>query len=257
MASIRGNPMAVDKDADFGYKKVSPEEKTRLVREVFHSVAPNYDLMNDLMSLGIHRAWKFLTVLLAQVRPDWRVLDLAGGTGDLAQRFAEKMGPQGRVVLGDINLAMLEVGRDKIIDAGLSQTIKVTALNAEALPFAANSFDLLTIGFGLRNVTDKQRALQEMWRVLRPGGQAMILEFSTPTTAAVKKLYDAYSFKILPKLGQTVAKDRESYQYLAESIRKHPPQEALKQMVLEAGFDECEYHNLSMGIVALHRCFKY
>ncbi|MCD6045267.1 MAG: ubiE [Gammaproteobacteria bacterium] len=249
--------MAVDKDADFGYKKVSPEEKTRLVREVFHSVAPNYDLMNDLMSLGIHRAWKFLTVLLAQVRPDWRVLDLAGGTGDLAQRFAEKMGPQGRVVLGDINLAMLEVGRDKIIDAGLSQTIKVTALNAEALPFAANSFDLLTIGFGLRNVTDKQRALQEMWRVLRPGGQAMILEFSTPTTAAVKKLYDAYSFKILPKLGQTVAKDRESYQYLAESIRKHPPQEALKQMVLEAGFDECEYHNLSMGIVALHRCFKY
>lgn len=249
--------MAVDKDTDFGYKKVSPEEKTRLVREVFHSVAPNYDLMNDLMSLGIHRAWKFLTVLLAQVRPDWHVLDLAGGTGDLAQRFAAKMGPQGCVILGDINLAMLEVGRDKIIDAGLSQKIKVTALNAEALPFADASFNLLTIGFGLRNVTDKQRSLQEMWRVLRPGGQAMILEFSTPTTAAVKKLYDAYSFKILPKLGQTVAKDKDSYQYLAESIRKHPAQEELKQMVLAAGFDECEYHNLSMGIVALHRCFKY
>ncbi len=249
--------MSVDKDADFGYKKVSPEEKTRLVREVFHSVAPNYDLMNDLMSLGIHRAWKFLTVLLAQVRPDWHILDLAGGTGDLAQRFAAKMGPQGCVILGDINLAMLEVGRDKIIDGGLSQKIKVTALNAEALPFADCSFDLLTIGFGLRNVTDKQRALQEMWRVLRPGGKAFILEFSTPTLAAVKKLYDAYSFKILPKLGQTVAKDKDSYQYLAESIRKHPTQEALKQMVLAAGFDECEYHNLSMGIVALHRCFKY
>lgn len=249
--------MSVDKDADFGYKKVSPEEKTRLVREVFHSVAPNYDLMNDLMSLGIHRAWKFLTVLLAQVRPDWHILDLAGGTGDLAQRFAAKMGPQGCVILGDINLAMLEVGRDKIIDAGLSQKIKVTALNAEALPFADCSFDLLTIGFGLRNVTDKQRALQEMWRVLRPGGKAFILEFSTPTLAAVKKLYDAYSFKILPKLGQTVAKDKDSYQYLAESIRKHPTQEALKKMVLAAGFDECEYHNLSMGIVALHRCFKY
>lgn len=249
--------MAIDKDADFGYKKVSPEEKTRLVREVFHSVAPNYDLMNDLMSLGIHRAWKFLTVLLAQVRPDWRILDLAGGTGDLAQRFAAKMGPQGCVVLGDINLAMLAVGRDKIIDAGLSQKIQVTALNAEVLPFADNSFDLLTIGFGLRNVTDKQRALHEMWRVLRPGGKALILEFSTPTTVAVKKLYDVYSFKILPKLGQTVAKDRESYQYLAESIRKHPAQEELKQMVLAAGFDECDYHNLSMGIVALHRCFKY
>lgn len=249
--------MAVDKDADFGYKKVSPEEKTRLVREVFHSVAPNYDLMNDLMSLGIHRAWKFLTVLLAQARPGQRVLDLAGGTGDLAQRFAEKVGQEGCVVLGDINLAMLGVGRDKIIDAGLSQTIKVTALNAEELPFATNSFDLLTIGFGLRNVTNKQRALKEMWRVLRPGGQAMILEFSTPTTVGIRKLYDAYSFKILPQLGQYIAKDKDSYQYLAESIRKHPTQEVLKKMVLDAGFDECEYHNLSMGIVALHRCFKY
>ena len=249
--------MALDKDADFGYKKVSPEEKTRLVREVFHSVAPNYDLMNDLMSLGIHRAWKFLTVLLAQVKSGQQILDLAGGTGDLAQRFAEKVGREGCVVLGDINLAMLEVGRDKLIDAGFSQTVKVTALNAEELPFAANSFDLLTIGFGLRNVTDKQRALKEMCRVLRPGGQALILEFSTPTTAGIKKLYDVYSFKILPKLGQYVAKDKDSYQYLAESIRKHPTQEVLKQMVLDAGFDECEYHNLSMGIVALHRCFKY
>lgn len=244
-------------DTDFGYKKVTPEEKTRLVREVFHSVAPNYDLMNDLMSLGIHRVWKFLTVLLAQVRPGAHILDLAGGTGDLAARFAEKVGSQGSVILGDINLAMLEVGRNKIIDAGLSQRIQVTALNAEALPFAANSFDLITIGFGLRNVTDKQKALQEMYRVLRPGGQAMILEFSTPTTAAVKKLYDVYSFKILPKLGETVAKDKDSYQYLAESIRKHPTQAVLKQMVLDAGFDECQYHNFSMGIVALHRCFKY
>ncbi len=249
--------MHADKDADFGYKKVSSEEKTRLVREVFHSVAANYDLMNDLMSLGVHRAWKFLTVLLAQAKPGQQLLDLAGGTGDLAQRFAEKVGQKGLVVLGDINLAMLEVGRDKVIDAGLSQTIQVAALNAEALPFADYSFDLITIGFGLRNVTDKARALREMYRVLRPGGQALILEFSTPTTTAVKKIYDAYSFNILPKLGQYVAKDKDSYQYLAESIRKHPTQEVLKQMVLAAGFDECEYHNLSLGIVALHRCFKY
>jgi demethylmenaquinone methyltransferase / 2-methoxy-6-polyprenyl-1,4-benzoquinol methylase len=249
--------MAEQKDADFGYKKVSPEEKTRLVREVFHSVAPNYDLMNDLMSLGIHRVWKFVTVLLGQVRPDQHILDLAGGTGDLAQRFAHHLGPRGEVVLGDINLAMLKVGRDKIIDAGLNERIKITALNAEALPFAKNSFDLITIGFGLRNVTDKALALKEMWRVLKPGGQAMILEFSTPTMSSVKKIYDAYSFKILPKLGQYVAEDADSYQYLAESIRKHPAQEALKDMVLAAGFDECEYHNLSAGIVALHRCFKY
>lgn len=245
------------KDADFGYKKVSPEEKTRLVREVFHSVAPNYDLMNDLMSLGIHRIWKLITVLLGQVRADQQILDLAGGTGDLAQRFAHTLGPRGEVILGDINLAMLKVGRDKIIDAGLHERIKITALNAEALPFAKHRFDLITIGFGLRNVTDKMLALKEMWRVLKPGGQAMILEFSAPTLPVVKKIYDAYSFKILPKLGHYVAEDADSYQYLAESIRKHPAQETLKDMVLDAGFDECEYHNLSAGIVALHRCFKY
>ena len=249
--------MSEQKEVDFGYKKVSAEEKTRLVREVFHSVAPNYDLMNDLMSMGIHRLWKFITVLVGNVRPDHCILDLAGGTGDLAGRFAAQLGPQGEVVLGDINLAMLKVGRDKMIDAGLQERVKTVTLNAEALPFAKNKFDLLTIGFGLRNVTDKMQALKEMWRVLKPGGQAMILEFSTPTSATVKKIYDAYSFKILPKLGERVAKDRESYQYLAESIRKHPAQETLKSMVLSAGFDECEYHNFSAGIVALHRCFKY
>ena len=249
--------MQEEKTTDFGYKKVSPDEKTRLVREVFQSVAPNYDVMNDLMSLGIHRAWKFLTVLLAQVKSGQTILDLAGGTGDLAMRLAKQIGHDGRVILGDINFAMLSVGRDKVIDAGLHDRIEAIVMNAEHLPFPKQHFDLVTIGFGLRNVTDKLRALQEMYRVLRPGAQAFILEFSAPTLPLLKKVYDTYSFKLLPKLGEWVAKDKDSYQYLAESIRKHPPQEELKQMVLQAGFDECEYHNLSAGIVALHRCFKY
>ncbi len=249
--------MSTSNSSDFGYKKVSPEEKTQLVREVFHSVAPNYDLMNDLMSFGMHRLWKFFTVFLSGLRPGQSVLDLAGGTGDLACRFAESVGPQGKVVLADINLAMLSLGRDKLIDKGLFPGVQVLALNAEALPFAKNTFDRISIGFGLRNVTDKMQALREMQRVLRPGGQALILEFSEPKLPGLKPIYDAYSFKILPQLGKWIAKDADSYQYLAESIRKHPSQERLREMVLEAQFDECEYHNLSGGIVALHRCFKY
>ncbi len=240
----------------FGYKTVPTAEKARKVAEVFHSVAARYDLMNDLMSFGIHRLWKLYTIEMAGVRPRQQVLDIAGGTGDLAKAFSKRVGKEGHVILSDINASMLGVGRDRLIDAGLSQNLDFVQANAEALPFADNSFDLLTISFGLRNVTDKDAALRSMFRVLKPGGRLLVLEFSKPLLEPLSKAYDAYSFSILPALGQLVTQDAESYRYLAESIRMHPDQETLKGMMESAGFERTDYHNLTGGIVALHRGFK-
>ena len=234
---------------DFGYERVAPEEKTRRVRGVFESVAGKYDLMNDLMSAGLHRLWKRYAVGVAAVREGARVLDLAGGTGDLARLFAKAAGATGRVVLTDINHAMLAEGRDKLLDAGLA--LPVVQCDAEALPFPDRSFDAVSIGFGLRNVTRKENALAEMRRVLAPGGAAFVLEFSR-VAAPLAPAYDWYSFNVLPKLGALVAGDESSYRYLAEAIRLPPDQEALKAMMERAGFDSVEYHNLTAGVGALH-----
>jgi demethylmenaquinone methyltransferase/2-methoxy-6-polyprenyl-1,4-benzoquinol methylase len=233
----------------FGYEQVTPGEKTRRVRGVFDSVAGKYDLMNDLMSAGLHRAWKRYAVALAQVQPGARVLDLAGGTGDLARLFAQRAGPSGLVIHTDINGAMLTAGRDKLLDAGVA--LPTVQCDAEALPFASRSFDRVSIAFGLRNVTHKAHALEEMRRVLRPGGLALVLEFSR-VAAPLAPAYDWYSFHVLPRLGRLVAGDEASYRYLAESIRMHPDQEALKSMMLRAGYDAVDYHNLTGGVVALH-----
>jgi demethylmenaquinone methyltransferase/2-methoxy-6-polyprenyl-1,4-benzoquinol methylase len=227
-----------DKTTHFGYQTVAADDKAGLVRDVFDSVASRYDIMNDLMSAGLHRLWKRYTIDQAAVRPGNVVLDLAGGTGDLARAFAQKVGADGHVVLADINFAMLEQGRRRLVDA-------------QNLPFAEDSFDRITIAFGLRNVTDKDAALRSMLRTLKPGGKAMILEFSTPA-APLRPAYDLYSFKVLPALGKLVASDEASYRYLAESIRMHPDQESLKSMMEAAGFERCRYHNLAGGIVALH-----
>ncbi|SNY59512.1 demethylmenaquinone methyltransferase / 2-methoxy-6-polyprenyl-1,4-benzoquinol methylase [Arsukibacterium tuosuense] len=241
----------------FGYKTVPAAEKVSLVANVFHSVAAKYDIMNDVMSLGIHRLWKRFTLDCSGVRPGQQVLDLAGGTGDIAALFSRRVGPSGKVVLADINESMLNVGRDKLRDLGLINNIEFVQANAEALPFADNSFDIISIGFGLRNVTDKAAALKSMFRVLKPGGRLLVLEFSKPEQQWLSKVYDMYSFKLLPAMGQLIANDKESYQYLAESIRMHPDQETLKTMMVEAGFAEVSYHNLTGGIVALHRGFKF
>jgi len=240
----------------FGYSEVPEEEKAARVAGVFDSVAARYDLMNDLMSLGIHRLWKRMTVELAGVRPGQRVLDLAGGTGDLAARFARILGGRGEVVVADINYAMLEVGRSRLVDKGLVRDLRYVQADAEDLPFADGSFDCITIGFGLRNVTHKERALASMNRVLKPGGRLLVLEFSKPVLPGLGPLYDLYSFKILPFMGKLVAKDAASYRYLAESIRMHPDQKSLLGMLEEAGLERCDYHNLSGGIVAIHRGFK-
>lgn len=240
----------------FGYRTVNTEDKVRLVAGVFHSVAAKYDLMNDLMSAGIHRIWKRFTIELSGVRPGQRVLDIAGGTGDLAAKFSRLVGDEGRVVLADINDSMLKVGRDKLIDGGLVGNIDYVQADAEKLPFPDNHFDCITIAFGLRNVTDKDAALRSMYRVLKPGGRLLVLEFSKPQHAALGKLYDVYSFRVLPVMGQLVAGDADSYRYLAESIRKHPDQESLRQMMENAGFARCEFHNMTGGIVALHRGIK-
>jgi demethylmenaquinone methyltransferase/2-methoxy-6-polyprenyl-1,4-benzoquinol methylase len=242
---------------DFGYQKIPLHEKVNKVADVFHSVASQYDLMNDLMSLGIHRFWKQYLVNLSQIRPEHHILDLAGGTGDLARLFAKKINAQGKITLADINSSMLKIGRDRLIDAGLINNIFYTQANAECLPFAENNFDRISIAFGLRNVTDKLAALKSMCSVLKPGGQLLVLEFSKPVLPLLQKIYDAYSFSILPKLGAWITGDAPSYQYLVESIRMHPDQDNLKNMILSAGFDQCEYHNLSGGIVALHRAWKY
>lgn len=240
----------------FGYKTVDTEQKAQKVAEVFHSVASKYDLMNDVMSFGIHRLWKRFAIHLSGVRRGQHVLDIAGGTGDLAKVFSREVGETGHVVLSDINESMLNVGRDRLLDAGCTNVDFVLA-NAETLePFADNSFDLLTISFGLRNVTDKDAALAAMYRVLKPGGRLLILEFSKPVFEPLSKLYDLYSFTALPAMGKLIANDAESYRYLAESIRMHPDQNTLKGMMQNAGFKNCDYHNLTAGIVAVHRGFK-
>jgi len=245
-----------DKTTHFGYEDVAWDEKQGKVAGVFHSVAQKYDVMNDLMSMGIHRLWKRLTIELSGVRQGQRVLDIAGGTGDLAAKFSRLVGPAGEVVLADINESMLKVGRDRLADRGVAGNIQFVQANAQHLPFPNDHFDCITIAFGLRNVTDKEEALASMYRVLKPGGQVMVLEFSKPTVRALNPIYDIYSFKILPMMGKLIANDAESYQYLAESIRMHPDQETLKQMMENAGFSQCQYHNLTGGIVALHRGFK-
>lgn len=242
---------------DFGFTEVPLQEKVKKVKGVFDSVAGNYDIMNDVMSLGVHRLWKRHTIELSGIRPGKVVLDLAGGTGDLTKEFAKRVGKEGKVVLADINENMVRVGRDRLINAGIAGNVEYTITNAEALAFPDNTFDLATIAFGLRNVTNKDKALEELYRVLKPGGQLMILEFSKVTQPLFAKFYDFYSFNILPKMGKMIANDEASYQYLAESIRMHPDQETLKQMMLTAGFDKVEYLNMSEGIVALHRGWKY
>ena len=233
----------------FGFESVDEQDKSRRVRSVFDSVAPKYDVMNDLMSLGLHRAWKAYTVLVANVKPGQQVLDIASGTGDLALAFAPKVGPTGRVVHTDINEAMLREGRNRLIDAGVC--LPTLVCDAERLPFAEASFDVVTVAFGLRNMTHKEVALKEMSRVLKPGGKLLVLEFSK-IAKPLEKIYDWYSFKVLPKIGKMVANDDASYQYLAESIRMHPNQEALKTLMQNTGFGHVDYHNLSGGVVALH-----
>ncbi|PWN56010.1 bifunctional demethylmenaquinone methyltransferase/2-methoxy-6-polyprenyl-1,4-benzoquinol methylase UbiE [Abyssibacter profundi] len=245
----------MSKTTHFGYETVSTTEKTERVGEVFASVASRYDVMNDLMSMGIHRVWKRFTIDLAAVRPGERVLDLASGTCDLAGKFARQVGPQGQVIASDINASMLSVGRDRMMDRGIVQAMDYVLANAEELPFPTDHFDCVTMAFGLRNVTDKDAALAEIQRVTRPGGRALILEFSKPTSAGFGKLYDEYSFKVLPRLGRYVAKDEASYRYLAESIRMHPDQDTLKGMMETAGFLRCQYYNLAGGICAVHRGF--
>jgi demethylmenaquinone methyltransferase/2-methoxy-6-polyprenyl-1,4-benzoquinol methylase len=240
-----------DDTTHFGFKTVPIDDKAGMVRGVFDSVASRYDIMNDLMSAGLHRVWKRYTIDQAALKPGNVVLDLAGGTGDLAKKFARKVGKDGHVVLADINAAMLEQGRRRLIDAGISGNVSIAQVDAQNLPFEKGTFNCITMAFGLRNVTNKDRALASMLRVLKPGGKAMILEFSKPHEA-IKPAYDLYSFKVLPALGKLIADDAESYQYLAESIRMHPDQDALKSMMENAGFERCRYHNLAAGIVALH-----
>ena len=241
---------------DFGFTRVARDAKAGMVRGVFDSVASRYDLMNDLMSGGIHRLWKRFTIELSAARPGQTVLDIAGGTGDLAARFSRLVGPEGKVILADINAAMLEVGRDRLIDKGAAGNIEVVQADAQTLPFEDNSIDCITIAFGLRNVTDKDMALRSMLRVLRPGGRLLVLEFSKPTSPLLGKVYDQYSFQILPAMGRLIAQDADSYRYLAESIRKHPDQETLLDMMRDEGFTECQYHNMTGGIVAVHRGLK-
>jgi len=243
-----------DKTTHFGFQTVAEEEKAQKVGEVFHSVAQRYDLMNDVMSVGLHRLWKRFTVETSGLRPGQRVLDVAGGSGDLSRLFARKVGASGQVVLTDINASMLGVGRDRLIDEGLP--VPAVQCDAEKLPFRSDYFDCVSVAFGLRNMTHKNVALKEMLRVLRPGGKLLVLEFSQ-VWKPLQPAYDAYSFKLLPMMGKLIAQDEASYRYLAESIRMHPSQEELKQIMLEAGFDQVDYHNLNAGVVALHKGYKF
>ncbi|AYY82860.1 MULTISPECIES: bifunctional demethylmenaquinone methyltransferase/2-methoxy-6-polyprenyl-1,4-benzoquinol methylase UbiE [Enterobacterales] len=242
---------------DFGFQTVDKDDKQTMVARVFHSVASKYDLMNDLMSFGVHRIWKRYTIEASGVRRNQRVLDLAGGTGDLTAKFSRLVGENGEVVLADINDSMLKMGREKLRDHGIVGNVNYVQANAEELPFPDNHFDCITISFGLRNVTDKAKALRSMFRVLKPGGRLLVLEFSKPVLEPLSKIYDAYSFHILPKIGQVIVNDAESYRYLTESIRMHPDQETLKGMMEEAGFDQVTYTNMTGGIVALHKGFKF
>lgn len=246
-----------EESIDFGYQKVARSQKKNLVADVFQSVAGKYDVMNDLMSFGIHRLWKRYTIDCSGVRQGMKVLDIAGGTGDLTAQFSRRVGADGEVVLADINDAMLKVGRDKLRDRGIVGNVRYVQADAEDLPFDDNTFDVITIAFGLRNVTDKNNALRSMLRVLKPGGRVLILEFSKPVSATLNQMYDFYSFNILPKMGQVVANDSDSYQYLAESIRMHPDQETLKAMMTDAGYEKVDYQNMTGGVVALHRGYKF
>ena len=255
MAPRTDSPDKPAETTHFGYKDVPVDDKADLVKGVFDSVASRYDIMNDLMSGGMHRLWKRYTIQHANARPGHVILDLAGGTGDLAREFARIVGERGHVVLADINAAMLEHGRRRLVDAGIAGNVDLAQVDAETLPFADNTFDRISIAFGLRNITDKAGALAEMNRVLKPGGKVLILEFSEPSRA-IKPAYDLYSFKVLPLLGRLIAKDPDSYQYLAESIRMHPDQETLLGMMQDAGFERCRYNNLTAGIVALHTGYK-
>lgn len=246
-----------DKTTHFGYRKVRPQEKTQLVEKVFHSVFEKYDLMNDLMSFGLHRLWKCMAINAANIRPGQTILDLAAGTGDLSKACAKQVGKTGKVVMTDINASMLQKGRARLEDEGYVGNICYVQANAEDLPFADNYFDRILIGFGLRNVTDKAKALQSMYRVLKPGGKLVVLEFSHPKYRWLDKLYHHYSFKVIPKIGEVITHDRKSYQYLVESIRMHPDQETLKSMMMVSGFEDVAYQNLNGGIVALHTGHKY
>jgi len=248
--------MTERKTTHFGYQQVPVEEKAGRVADVFHSVAARYDVMNDLMSGGIHRLWKRFTIELSAARPGQTILDIAGGTGDLTARFSRIVGPAGKVVLADINESMLKVGRDRLLDRGIAGNVETVQADAQYLPFPDNTFDCITIAFGLRNVTDKDLALRSMLRVLKPGGRLLVLEFSKPESKLLEKVYDQYSFRLLPFMGKLVANDAESYRYLAESIRMHPDQQTLKDMMGEAGFVDCEFHNMTGGIVALHKGIK-
>jgi demethylmenaquinone methyltransferase/2-methoxy-6-polyprenyl-1,4-benzoquinol methylase len=246
-----------ERTTHFGFRDVPENAKAGLVADVFHSVASKYDLMNDLMSLGVHRLWKRFAIENSGVRRSQRVLDVAGGTGDLTAAFSRRVGPQGQVVIADINDSMLEVGRARLADRGVAGNVEFVQADAECLPFPDDYFDFISIAFGLRNVTRKERALESMYRVLKPGGCVMVLEFSKPLLAPLAKVYDVYSFNVLPRLGRLVANDESSYRYLAESIRKHPDQETLKAMMQQAGFERVHYYNLSGGIVALHKGYKF
>ncbi|BCL77268.1 ubiquinone/menaquinone biosynthesis C-methyltransferase UbiE [Jeongeupia sp. HS-3] len=243
-----------EQQTHFGYKTVNESDKAQKVAEVFHSVAQKYDVMNDLMSAGLHRAWKFFTIETSGARPGNRVLDIAGGTGDLSKAFSKKVGKTGQVWLTDINSSMLGVGRDRLLDAGFA--VPTAQCDAEKLPFPDNYFDIVSVAFGLRNMTHKDKALAEMHRVLKPGGRLLVLEFSK-VWAPVKPVYDLYSFKLLPLMGKLITNDADSYQYLAESIRMHPDQETLKTLMQDVGFGRVEYHNMSAGIVALHKGYKF
>ncbi len=245
-----------EKTTDFGFEKVSFDEKARRVAGVFHSVAEKYDLMNDLMSFGIHRLWKSFALQQTGLRSGDLALDVAGGTGDMALGLAKQVGRRGRVVLTDINASMLTLGRDRVIDRGAGGRVVAVQANAECLPFGDRLFDCVVISFGLRNVPHKDRALESMYRVLKPGGRLLILEFSRPVSRSLGKLYDLYSFNLLPRVGRLVTGDADSYRYLAESIRVHPDQETLKEMMEQAGFEHCRYYNLSAGIVALHKGYR-
>lgn len=242
---------------DFGFSDIPRGDKTSRVGDIFSKVAPKYDLMNDVMSLGLHRCWKQYLVRVAKIKPDYKVCDLASGTGDVALLIASKLGDNGEITLSDINPDMLKIGRDKIFDKGLIKKAKTVVANAEELPFADNSFDLVTMAFGLRNVTDKKQALREMYRIVKPGGNVLVMEFSAPENKLVQSLYDKYSFNLIPKLGEFFANDAASYKYLVESIRRHPNQDTLRDWFFEAKFDECKVDNILSGIVAIHQGYKF
>lgn len=245
----------ITKDTSFGFRQIDSREKSKMVGNVFDTVASNYDLMNDLMSFGIHRLWKRVAIESSSLRKDSKVLDLAGGTGDMVKLMRDKVGEEGLIVLSDINRSMLEEGRDRLINDGV-EGINIAQIDAQFIPFEDETFDLITIAFGLRNVTDKEKAMRSMLRALKKGGKLIVLEFSRPTNEIFREIYDVFSFEIIPKIGELIANTEESYRYLAESIRMHPTQEELKTMMEEAGFKDCNYENLTNGVVAIHSGVK-